>query len=68
MKKFRVMFVYEAGGFVTVTAKTAKEAENKVYEVISEDNPEALRDAKDMEYYEVTHRDFWTDDQTEEIT
>lgn len=67
MKKFRVMFIYEAGGFVTVTAKTQEEAEQKVYDVIDEYDPEALREAKDMEHMDVTHRSFWTNDQTEEI-
>lgn len=61
------MFIYESGGFVTVEANTAEEAEQKVYAVIEEDNPELLRETKGMEDMDVTHRSFWTNDQTEEI-
>jgi hypothetical protein len=67
MKKFQVMFMYEEGGYATVTAKNKAEAEQKVYDALDEAGSETLERTKGVEWYEVTHRDFTSDRETTEL-
>jgi len=58
MTKFNVQFTLEMGGTVIVEAKNKKEAEQKLYDMISWDDVESV---KELEGYEIVHRDFYTE-------
>ncbi|MCK9371099.1 hypothetical protein M0R04_14400 [Candidatus Dojkabacteria bacterium] len=52
MAKYRVGFYYDQTGYTTIEAKTAEEAEKKVYNILAEDGIEALENfnCQDRDY------------------